>query len=335
MTEGGARKVLFSGIQPSGGIHLGNYLGAIRRWAELQDKYDSIFCVVDLHALTVYQDPAQLRSRTVETAAILIAAGIDPARSRVFVQSHVSAHAELAWLLECVTPVGWLRRMTQYKDKAADEVSVSAGLFNYPVLMASDILLYHAQVVPVGEDQVQHLELARDLAQRFNSIYGETFTLPEAIVGGAGSRVMGLDDPTRKMSKSVERPGHAIFVLDSADEIRSKISAATTDSFREVRFDEARPGIHNLLVLYELFTGLARQDIEAKFEGKGYAFLKRELAEVIISALRPLRERYEHLQREPGLIESVLAQGERAVRPRAESTLAEVKERMGLVRDFS
>jgi len=322
---------IFSGAQPTGNLHIGNYLGALRQWVALQSQFDSVFCVVDLHAITTYQDPAVLKAKTREVAGLLIAAGIDPAKSIVFVQSHVSAHAELAWILECETPMGWLRRMTQFKEKSKEEgASVGAGLFTYPDLMAADILLYDTDAVPVGDDQVQHLELARDVAQRFNAVYGETFVVPRAIVAETGARVMGLDDPAKKMSKSTEVPGHAVYLLDSEQEIRNKISRATTDSLREVRFDEARPGITNLLAIYEAFTGTARPEIEARFAGKGYAVLKKELAEVIIASLRPFQARYREVTAQPGWIDKILDEGEARARPIAERTLARVKERMGL-----
>ena len=322
---------IFSGAQPTGNLHIGNYLGALRQWVALQSEYDSIFCVVDLHAITTYQDPVVLRQKTREVVGLLVAAGIDPTFSTIFVQSHIPAHAELAWILECETPMGWLRRMTQFKEKAEDEgASVSAGLFNYPDLMAADILLYDTDAVPVGDDQVQHLELTRDVAQRFNSLYGETFVIPRAIVAETGARVMGLDDATKKMSKSTDVPGHAIYLLDPEPEIRAKISRATTDSSREIRFEETRPAIANLLSIYEAFTGTGRPEIEAHFAGRGYAVLKKELAEVVITALRPLQERYREVTAQPGWVDKILDEGEARVRPIAERTLARVKDRMGL-----
>ena len=301
---------MFSGIQPTGNIHIGNYLGAIQQWVSLQAGYDSIYCVVDLHAITTPQEPGILKSKIRETAAILIASGIDPKLSTMFVQSRISAHAELAWILCCLIPMGWLGRMTQFKEKTQEEKGlVSAGLFDYPVLMASDILLYETDIVPVGEDQLQHLELTRDIAQRFNTIYGETFKLPQAVMPSSGARITGLDDPTKKMSKSDTNPGHAIYLLDSPDVIRSKIMSATTDSLREVRFDESRPGIYNLLVIYELLTKLSRAEIEARFEGKGYANFKKDLAEVVINGLHPLQTRYQELVKEPGYVDSLLTEG--------------------------
>jgi tryptophanyl-tRNA synthetase len=324
------RRVL-SGIQPTGNIHIGNYLGAIKQWVSSQAEFDNIFCIVDLHAITVPCDPKVLNSDIRKVAGILFAAGIDPEISSVFVQSHISAHAELAWILNCFIPMGWMQRMTQFKEKSEKlKERSSVGLFDYPALMAADILLYEADLVPVGEDQKQHVELARDVAGRFNSIYGPTFKIPQALIPKVGARIMGLDDPAKKMSKSEEAWGHAIYLLDSPDDIRSKIMRATTDSLREIRFDETRPGIHNLLVIYELFTGRSRQEIEARFAGKGYAQLKKELAEVVIEGLGPLRSRYKNLTAEPAYIDSLLAQGASRVEPLAQKTLSAVKKKVGL-----
>ena len=324
------KKRVFSGIQPTGDIHIGNYLGAIQHWAVSQEEFENIFCIVDLHAITV-QVPEKLKAKTREVAGLLFAAGIDPKLSALFVQSHISAHTELTWILNCFTPMGWMRRMTQFKEKSQKRnEQVTVGLFDYPALMASDILLYQTDLVPVGEDQKQHVELTRDIAQSFNDKYPDTFKIPEPLIPEVGARIMGLDDPTKKMSKSDSGPGHAIQLLDTPDEIRSKIMRATTDSFREIRFDESRHGVNNLLVIYELFTGLGRADIEAQFEGKGYADLKRELAEVIIEGLRPLQTRYQELTSDPGHIDSLLTEGASNLRPTAEETLGVVKDRIGL-----
>jgi len=325
------KKRAFSGIQPTGDIHIGNYLAAIKQWVTSQPKFDNIFCIVDLHAITVPQDAKILKAKIREVTGLLFAAGIDPKLSTVFVQSHISAHAELTWILNCFIPMGWMQRMTQFKEKSQElKEQVSVGLFDYPALMAADILLYQTDVVPVGEDQKQHVELARDVAQRFNSIYGQTFKLPEPLIPKTGARIMGLDDPTKKMSKSETDSGHAINLLDSPDTIRSKVMRATTDSLREVCFDENRLGIYNLLTIYELFTGLGRPDIEARFEGKGYADLKRELGEVIAEGLRPLQSRYQELTAEPTYIDSLLAEGASKVRPLAEKTLTAVKNKVGV-----
>jgi len=325
------KKRVFSGIQPTGDIHIGNYLAAIRHWVNMQDAYDNIFCIVDLHAVTVPQDPKILKAKIREVSGLLLAAGIDPARSILYVQSHIHEHSELAWILNCFIPMGWMQRMTQFKEKAQkQDEQVSVGLFDYPALMAADILLYNTNTVPVGEDQKQHVELTRDTAQRFNSIYGETFTLPEPLIPDVGARIMGLDDPTKKMSKSEEASGHAVNLLDPPDSIRTKIMRATTDSMKEIRFDQGRPGVYNLLTIYQLFTGDNTKDIEARFEGKGYADLKKALVEVVVEGLRPLQERYQELTTEAGRIDAILQQGAEKARPLAEKTLALVKERIGL-----
>jgi tryptophanyl-tRNA synthetase len=325
------KKRVFSGIQPTGSLMIGNYLGAIKYWVSSQENYDNVFCIVDLHAITVQQDPKDLKARIREVAGLLMAAGIDPKRSILFVQSHISAHSELAWILNCFIPMGWMQRMTQFKEKSARHRSqVSVGLFDYPALMAADILLYNTDVVPVGEDQKQHVELARDTAQRFNSIYGQTFVVPQPLIPDIGARIMGLDDPTKKMSKSETASGHAINLLDPPDAIRGKIMRATTDSLREIRFDESRPGIFNLLTIYQLFSGGEKKEIEAQFEGKGYNDFKKALADVVIEGLRPLQERYKELTADPTHIDSILADGAARARPTAEKVLAEVKKRVGL-----
>ena len=325
------KKRVFSGVQPSGELHIGNYLGAIRNWVEDQEEYESIFCVVDLHAITVLQDPAILKEKTREVAKIYLAAGIDPKQATIFVQSHIPEHAELAWILNTVIPMGWLYRMTQFKDKSVDQKeNVSVGLFDYPALMASDILLYQTHYVPVGEDQRQHIELARDAAQRFNHLFGNTFTIPEAVIRETGARMMGLDDPSKKMSKSADNPYHSIGLLDELESIRRKISRAVTDSYREIRFDLTRPGIYNLLTIYQLLSGEAREVIEGRFEGKGYAEFKRELADLVIESLRPFQQRYRELSQDPQHIERILQEGAARVEPIARQTLQKVKEGMGL-----
>jgi tryptophanyl-tRNA synthetase len=325
------KKRVFSGIQPTGDIHIGNYLAAIKHWVAMQENYDCVFCIVDMHAITVPQDPKVLKAKIREVSGLLLAAGIDPKRSIIFVQSHISAHAELAWILNCFIPTGWMQRMTQFKEKThKQKEQVSVGLFDYPALMAADILLYNTDVVPVGEDQKQHVELARDAAQRFNSLYGKTFTLPEPLIPDVGARIMGLDDPTSKMSKSEDNTGHAINLLDPPNTIRAKIMRATTDSLREIRFDEGRPGINNLLTIYHLFTGRDKAELESQFVGKGYSDFKKALAEVVIECLRPLQEHYRKLTSKPGQIDSILAAGAEKARPLAEKTLAEVKKKVGL-----
>jgi tryptophanyl-tRNA synthetase len=325
------KKRVFSGIQPTGNIHIGNYLGATQHWAAKQDMYDNIFCIVDLHAITVPQDPKVLKTKIREVTGLLMAAGIDEKKSIVFLQSHIHEHSELAWILNCFIPMGWMQRMTQFKEKSVKQKEqVSTGLFDYPALMAADILLYKTDVVPVGEDQKQHVELARDAAQRFNNIYGETFTLPEPLIAEVGARIMGLDDPTKKMSKSENAPNHAISLLDTPDVIRKKIARATTDSQTTVVFDPARPGIYNLLTIYQTLTGDNKKDIEAKFEGKGYGDFKKALADVVIESLKPLQERYKALTSDPTHIDSILKAGAEKARPMAAKTLAEVQQRIGL-----
>jgi tryptophanyl-tRNA synthetase len=321
---------VLSGVQPSGNLHIGNYLGALANWVRIQYDYESIFCIVDLHAVTVYQDPAELRSKIRELAGLFLAAGIDPEHSRIVVQSSVPAHTELAWMLTCVTPMGWLERMTQFKAKAAAQESVGDGLFQYPVLMAADILLYQAGIVPVGEDQMQHLELARDIAQRFNSLYGETFTMPATKLPAVGARIMGLDDPTTKMSKSAQGSGHAVALLDPPDRIRKTIMRATTDSNPAVDFDAMGPGVANLLSIFQAFAEWTSDQMRAHFSGLRYGDLKKQVAEMVISKLEPVQQRYREITADPAYLDSVLRAGAEAVTPIANQTVELVKERMGL-----
>ncbi|HET9111514.1 MAG TPA: tryptophan--tRNA ligase [Ktedonobacterales bacterium] len=324
------RERVFSGIQPSGAPHLGNYLGAIRHWVAEQDVFDNIYCVVDLHAITVPQDPKELRENVRQLAATLLACGLDPERSALFVQSHNHEHAELAWLLNCVTPMGWLNRMTQFKAKAGDDrESVSAGLFDYPVLMAADILLYQADAVPVGDDQRQHVELTRDIANSFNARFGETFVEPRALIREVGARIMSLDDPAKKMSKSGADASY-IALLDKPEVIRKKIARATTDSQRTIIFDESRPGVFNLLTIYQLLVGQTSEQIEADFDGKGYKEFKAALTDALVAALEPIQRRYDQLVADPAELDRLLAAGADRVRPIAQATLAQVMRRMGL-----
>src|SRR5690349_6787694 len=282
---------VFSGMQPSGNLHIGNYLGALKNWVRIQHDYECIFCIVDLHAITLYQDPAELHGKIEEIAALYIAAGIDPKICSIMVQSAVPAHAELAWMLTCVTPVGWLERMTQYKAKAAKQESVPDGILQYPVLMAADIMLYQAGIVPVGEDQAQHLELTRDIAQRFNSLYGETFVVPDTSLPAVGARIMGLDDPEQKMSKSATGQNHAVALLDPPDKIRKMIMRATTDSNASVDFVKAGPGILNLLAIYQAFSGETDDAMKTRFTGMRYGDLKKQVAEIVVSHLEPFQAR--------------------------------------------
>jgi tryptophanyl-tRNA synthetase len=317
-------------MQPSGNLHIGNYLGALKNWVRIQHDYECIFCIVDLHAVTVYQDPAELRAKIREIAALYLAAGIDPKACAIMVQSEVPAHAELAWMLTCVTPIGWLERMTQYKAKAAKQESVGDGILQYPVLMAADILLYQAGIVPVGEDQAQHLELTRDIAQRFNSLYGDTFVVPGTSLPAVGARVMGLDDPTQKMSKSATGANHAVALLDDPQKIRKTIMRATTDSNPHVDFDTAGPGVLNLLSIYQAFSGESEEAMKARFAGMRYGDLKKQVAEMVVSQLEPFQTRYRQITSEPGYLDSVLRDGAARVAPVANATVRIVKERMGL-----
>jgi tryptophanyl-tRNA synthetase len=317
-------------MQPSGNLHIGNYLGALKNWVRIQQDYDCIFCIVDLHAVTVYQDPAGLRAKIAEIAALYLAAGIDPKLSSIMVQSSVPAHAELAWMLTCVTPVGWLERMTQYKVKAAKQESIGDGLLQYPVLMAADILLYQAGIVPVGEDQAQHLELTRDVAERFNSIYGETFVVPGTSLPAVGARVMGLDDPTQKMSKSAAGANHSVTLLDPPDKIRKTLMRATTDSQPAVDFESAGPGVLNLISIYQAFSGSTDDEIKRQFTGMRYGDLKKQVAEIVIAHLEPFQQRYRQIVSEPGYLAGVLREGAERVAPIATDTVRLVKQRMGL-----
>ncbi|MGA1994284.1 MAG: tryptophan--tRNA ligase [Bryobacteraceae bacterium] len=323
---------VFSGMQPSGNLHIGNYLGALRNWVRIQHDYECIFCIVDLHAITLYQDPAELRAKIEEIAALYLAAGIDPKTCAIMVQSAVPAHAELAWMLTCVTPVGWLERMTQYKAKGAKQESVSDGLLQYPVLMAADILLYQAGIVPVGEDQAQHLELTRDIAQRFNSLYGDTFVVPGTSLPAVGARVMGLDDPTQKMSKSAAAAGHAVALLDPPDKIRKTIMRATTDSNPAVDFETAGAGVLNLLTIYQAFAGASDEEMKARFTGMRYGELKKQVADTVVASLGPFQQRYREITGDPGYLREVLRDGAGRVAPIANDTVGLVKERMGLFR---
>lgn len=325
---------VFSGIQPSGNLHLGNYLGAIRRWVEGQGEKENFICVVDLHAITVFQDPEALRNQVRELTAMLLAAGIDPEQTTLFVQSHVRAHAEASWLLSCVTPLGWLHRMTQFKDKSQKQESVSTGLLTYPVLQAGDIILYDAHEVPVGEDQKQHIELARDVAQRFNHLYGETFVVPEPKIATAGARVMAFDDPTSKMSKSALARGHAVLMKDSDKEITRTLKRAVTDSGNEIVFsdDPEKAGVNNLLVVYQTVTGKSQEQTLADFaDARGYGDLKKRVAEVVVEEVRPIRERYEELIADPAELDRLVAIGAERAREVAETKLVEMKEKMGFL----
>jgi tryptophanyl-tRNA synthetase len=323
-------KRIFSGAQPTGNVHLGNYLGALRNWVALQHEYDSIFCIVDLHAITQPQDPKTLAEKTRELARVYLAVGIDPEVSMIFVQSDVAEHAQLTWILNCLVRVSELERMTQFKDKARKQREiVGAGLLDYPVLMAADILLYQTDLVPVGEDQKQHLELTRDLAIRFNRDYGETFRVPEAYIPKVGARIMSLADPTKKMSKSDDDPNGCLLLLDDDDTIRRKFKRAVTDSGTEIRFDTERPALLNLLTIYSLLTGKQNEEIESHFSGKGYAQLKQELADLTIEFLKPVKERVQAISDDE--LNRLLRHGSERARSIAAPTYKSVRERLGLI----
>lgn len=307
------KKVIFSGIQPTGTFTLGNYIGAVSRWGKLQDEYNCIYSIVDMHAITVFQDPVQLRKRTLESYALLLACGIDPQRSVAFIQSHAPTHAELNWILACSTQYGELTRMTQFKDKSAKHPDdINAGLFTYPVLMAADILAYNADLVPVGIDQKQHVELARNVAQRFNSKYGEFFTVPEPFISETGAKVMSLQEPTKKMSKSDENPNGCILILDEPDVIIRKFKRAVTDSGSEVRFAEDKPGVSNLITIYSCATGKNNSEIEREFDGKGYGDFKLAVGEAVADWLKPVREEFARLMADKAYLKECYTNGARA-----------------------
>jgi tryptophanyl-tRNA synthetase len=327
----GVRQKVFSGIQPSGSFHLGNYLGAIRNWVAQQAQYDNIFCIVDLHALSLPTTRELIRQNIIGLANVLLASGLDPAQSIIFVQSDVREHSELCWILSSVTQYGELRRMTQFKDKAGSrEEQVSGALFFYPVLQAADILLYDTNLVPVGEDQKQHIELTRDVAARFNARYGETLVLPEPDIKAAGARIMSLEDPTKKMSKSDANPNAAIALTDDADTIRRKIRRAVTDSGSEVTAAPNKPALTNLLTIYSLLSGESIQQLEDRYEGKGYGEFKSDLAEVVVSTLSPIQARLEELDADRSIARSVLTDGADRARERAAAKMAVVRERVGI-----
>jgi tryptophanyl-tRNA synthetase len=323
---------ILSGIQPTGAKHLGNYLGAIRRWVEQQDEADAFYPIVDLHSITYLpKDPDELRESTLDLAALLIACGLDPDRCTLFVQSHVPEHPRLAWVLECLTPFGDLRRMPQFRERAASQQSFSVGLLTYPVLQAADILLYQADAVPVGEDQRQHLELARDLAQRFNGRFGETFTVPEATFPAIGAKIMDLQEPTRRMSTSESSEAGIVRVLDPPDTLRRKLRSAVTDSGRDIVRSATKPGVSNLIEIMAAATGVSAEAVELRYDGAGYGLFKEQVAEAVVELLDPIRLRYGELRGKPDRLASILAQGAEKAHAIASETLALVHERVGFV----
>lgn len=327
------KKVILSGIKPSGDLTLGNYLGAIKNWVKLQDEYDCYFFIADLHAITVKQVPAELRKRSLEVLAIYVAAGIDPKKNTMFIQSQVPAHCEASWLLTCNSYMGELSRMTQYKDKSKNKEgdSISAGLFSYPILMAADVLLYQADLVPVGADQVQHLELARNIAERFNRAYSPTFKVPDAYVGKAGAKIMDLQNPMKKMSKSEENPNGYILILDPPEVIRRKIARAVTDSLGQVKYCDEQPGVKNLMTILSTITGMTMEEIEAKYEGQGYAQFKTDVAEAIVSELEPIQGKVKELLGDKKQLEEIYKAGAEKAAYIAGKTLRKMQKKIGFV----
>jgi len=326
------KKVIFSGIQPSGDLTLGNYLGALKNWVKLQEDYDCYYCIVDMHAITVKQEPKDLRRRTLEVLATYVAAGLDPDKNTIFIQSHVPAHAEAAWLLNCNTYIGELSRMTQYKDKSQRfGNSILAGLFNYPVLMAADILLYQADLVPVGNDQKQHLELTRDIAERFNNSYSPTFKIPEPYIPEEGAKIMDLQEPTKKMSKSSDNPNSFILIMDPPEVIRKKISRAVTDSLGIVKYNDEQPGVKNLITILSVITGKTHEEIEKDYEGQGYAQFKKDVAEAIVGELAPIQEKVKELTTNKEYLESIYKKGAEKANYAAAKTLRKMQKKIGFI----
>ena len=328
----GDKKTVFSGVQPSGNLTIGNYLGAIKNFAHFSEDYKTFYCVVDLHAITVRQVPAELRRRTYETLALYMACGLDPQKNTLFVQSHVPAHAELGWILDCYTMFGELSRMTQFKDKSAKNAqNINAGLFTYPALMAADILLYGTDVVPVGIDQKQHLELARDVATRFNQIYGDTFTIPEGYISQNTMKIMSLAEPTSKMSKSDPNPNAVVYILDSKDDVMRKFKKAVTDSDAEVRYSEDKPGVSNLMTIYRAFTGKEYSEIEQEFAGRGYGDFKLAVGEACADGLAGVRAEFDRLIKDKAYLESVMKSGSDEAAYYARKMMSKVRRKIGFV----
>lgn len=331
MQENERKKIVFSGIQPTGNLHLGNYIGALRNFGPLQEEYDCLYSIVDLHAITVRQNPTQLRQNCLKLMSLYLAAGLDPDKSLIYFQSHVPAHAELAWVLNCFTYMGELSRMTQFKDKAQKHAeNINVGLFAYPTLMAADILLYQTNFVPVGNDQKQHIEITRDIAERFNAIYGDVFTIPEPLIGKVGSRIMSLSDPTRKMSKS-DPEDTFIAILDEPNVIRKKVRRAVTDSEALVKYDvENKPGVSNLMSIYSAVTGKAFAEIENEFVGKGYGDFKEAVADAVIAELEPIQARYRQISADKAYLNEVMTKGAERAAKLAARTMSKVRRKVGL-----
>ncbi|HEY8892025.1 MAG TPA: tryptophan--tRNA ligase [Clostridium sp.] len=325
------KKVIFSGIQPSGELTLGNYLGAIKNWVKLQEEYECYFCVVDLHAITVKQEPKDLRKRTLEVLAIYLASGIDPEKNTMFIQSHVSAHSEAAWLLTCSTYMGELSRMTQFKEKSKNSESVGAGLLTYPVLMAADILLYQTNLVPVGKDQTQHLEIARDIAERFNKTYSDTFVIPEPYIGKSGAKVMDLQEPTKKMSKSGENINGFILIMDPPEVIRKKVNRAVTDSLGVVKYNDEQLGVKNLMTILMAITNMSVEEIEEKYEGLGYSQFKKDVAEAIVAELEPIQIKINEYTGKKAYLEEIYKKGSEKANYVANKTLRKMQKKIGFI----
>ncbi|MBP3338755.1 MAG: tryptophan--tRNA ligase [Lachnospiraceae bacterium] len=324
------KKTLFSGMQATGTITLGNYLGALKNWLDLDKEYECFYSVVDLHSITVRQDPAELRKRARNLLMLYLAAGLDPEKNCIYYQSHVSAHAELGWILNCFTYMGELNRMTQFKDKAAKHAdNINAGLYTYPVLMAADILLFQSDVVPVGADQKQHLEITRDIANRFNAIYGDVFTIPEPYIGKQGAKIMSLQDPTKKMSKSDENPNASIILLDDTDTIIRKFKRAVTDSEAIVRYSDDKPGISNLMTIYSTMTGKTYEEIEREFDGKGYGDFKLAVGEVVANGLKPIQDRFYELSKDKAYVDGIIKNNAEKANYYARKTLRKVQKKVG------
>ncbi|AEB75201.1 tryptophan--tRNA ligase [Clostridium botulinum] len=332
MQETEQKKVIFSGIQPSGDLTLGNYLGALKNWVKLQDQYECYYCIVDMHAITVKQQPKDLRRRTLELLSIYVAAGIDPEKNTIFIQSHVPAHAEATWILNCNSYMGELSRMTQYKDKSQKYGNnIGVGLFTYPVLMAADILLYQTDLVPVGKDQKQHLELTRDIAERFNGAYSPTFKVPEPYIPEAGAKIMDLQEPSKKMSKSSDNPNSFILIMDPPEVIRKKISRAVTDSLGVVKYSDEQPGVKNLMTILSVIKGKSFEDIEKEYEGQGYAKFKKDVAEAIVEELTPIQEKVKELVSNKEYLESIYIKGAEKANYIATKTLRKMQKKIGFI----
>lgn len=333
MEQNERKKIVFSGVQPSGSISLGNYIGALKNWVDMQNDYNCLYCVVDMHAITVRQDPKKLREQTLQLLALYIACGLDPKQNIMYIQSHVPQHAELSWILNCYTMFGELSRMTQFKDKASRHAdNVNAGLFDYPVLMAADILLYRTDLVPIGHDQKQHLELARNIAERFNGIHGNTFTVPEPFIPKVGGRIMSLAEPEKKMSKSDENANASVLMLDRPEDIMRKFKRAVTDSEAVVEYREGKAGINNLMTIYSIATGKTMDEITAEFAGRGYGDFKIAVGESVVELLRPIREKTEELLKNPDYLESIYKENALRASQLAERTMEKVRKKVGFVK---